>query len=58
MDYDEALMLEKKLKLKEVNDFTVKLRGFYCFQCKVLNKLRKNYSKFVWLPGKIINVIQ
>ena len=47
MDYDEALMLEKKLKLKEVNDFTVKLRGFYCFQCKVLNKLRKNYSKFV-----------
>ena len=31
MDYDVAFTPEKKWKLKEVNDFTVKLRAFFFF---------------------------
>ena len=32
--------------------------GFFVFLDKLLKKLRKNYPKFVWLPEKIVNVIQ
>ena len=35
MDYDVAFRLEKKWKLKEVSDFTVKDQGF-CFFSKTL----------------------
>ena len=53
MDYEVALRLEIMEVEKSV--FTVKIRGF-CFLDKLLKRLRKKYSKFVWLPGKIINV--
>ena len=38
-------------------------KKFHCktsrfIKYKILKKLRKNYSKFVWLPGKIMNAIQ
>ena len=42
----------------ERSDFFVKLWGFCFFKYKFLNKFRKNDSKYVSLPGKIINVFQ
>ena len=53
-----SFQVKKEWKLKELGDFNVKRRGFLFFQYKFLKKLSKNYCKFVWLPGKIINVIQ
>ena len=52
-----SFQVRKKWKLKEVKDFTVKLRVFV-FKYKFLKKLHKNYSKFVWPTGNVINVIQ
>ena len=50
--------LRKRRKLKEVSDFTIKPGGCFYTISKFLKKLSKNYSKFVWLAGKIINVIR
>ena len=49
--------VRKKLKAERSKWFRCKTwRGF--FNTNFLKKLRKNYSKFVWLFGKIIKVIQ
>ena len=43
MDYDVALKVRKNWKLKEVSDFTVKLRGFFLIQAfeEIMQKLLK-----------------
>ena len=43
MVYDVAFWLEKKWKLKKVNDFTVKLRDF----CYYSIRFQKNYTKII-----------
>ena len=52
------LLGQKKLKAERSKWFHCKTSRFLLFQCKLLKKLRKIYSKFVGLSGKIINVIQ
>ena len=56
MDYNVAFRLEKKWKLKEVISLW-NLR-FMFFLYKLLKKLRKYYSKFVWFAEKNIIDIQ
>ena len=46
------------MKAKRSKWFHCKTSRFLFLQNKILKKLRKNYSKFDWLPGKIINVVQ
>ena len=57
MDYEVSLG-QKKIKAERSKWFHCKTSRFLFFSDKLLKKLRKNYSKFVWLSGKIINVIQ
>ena len=46
------------MKAERSKWFHYKSSRFLFFQYKFLKKLRKNYSKFAWLPGKIAIVIQ
>ena len=58
MDLWRSFLVRKKIKAERSKWFHCKTSRFLIFFVKFLTKLHKNYSKFVWLSGKIINVIQ
>ena len=55
MDYDVPLRLEKTGSCKK---WVISLLNFgvLVFLYKLLKKLRKYYSKFIWFPGKNIDI--